>query len=48
MSHLRRAVALIILAMMGWFLAFGSIGAGITAASAASTTANETVPIACC
>jgi hypothetical protein len=48
MSHLRRAVALVILAMMSWFLAFGSIGAGVTAASAASSQQHEIVPIACC
>jgi hypothetical protein len=48
MSHLRRAVALIILALMGWFLAFGSLGAGVTTASAASARSSESVPIACC
>jgi hypothetical protein len=48
MSHLRRFVALALLAFMGWFVAFGSVGAGFTAASAASDIGINSVPIACC
>jgi hypothetical protein len=48
MSHLRRAIAVIILAAMGGLVGFGFVGAGYTAASAASLRAPDSVPIVCC
>lgn len=48
MSHLRRAVALIILALMGWFVAVGAIGA-VTASASVIANHNEIAPpILCC
>ena len=48
MSHLRRFIAVIVLATMGGLVGFGFVGAGYTAASAASMRAPETTPIVCC
>jgi hypothetical protein len=44
MSHVRRVVGLILIALMGWFLAAGTAGAATTSVSAAK----PTPPIECC
>jgi hypothetical protein len=48
MSHLRRVIAVIILAVMGGLVMFGSVGTGYTVRSAAALRAPDTVPIVCC
>jgi hypothetical protein len=48
MSHLRRAIAVIVLATMGGLVGFGFVGAGYTTVSAVHMRSPETVPIVCC
>jgi hypothetical protein len=47
MSQLRRVVALVIVALVGWLLAFGAVGA--VSASASTHSANaSTLPVNVC
>jgi hypothetical protein len=48
MSQLRRVIALIVLALMGWFVAFGTVGAVTASASAQPAETLAVPPIACC
>jgi hypothetical protein len=48
MSHLRRAIALLILALVGWLTLFGAGGVVVTSASGMADTSLERPFIACC
>jgi hypothetical protein len=48
MSHLRRGVALILLALVGWLAAFGTLGAASASASTDSVQSVKTGSSACC
>jgi hypothetical protein len=48
MSHLRRVVALIILALFGWLVAFGAVGAvAVTAESDSNPTTMSSGSMCC-
>jgi hypothetical protein len=48
MSHLRRVIGLLLLALVGWLLAFGAVGAvgGVITASSAEELISP--PVQCC
>jgi hypothetical protein len=48
MSHLRRVVALVLLAVMGWFVALGAVGAVAASASISSSSTRPGSDILCC
>lgn len=48
MSHLRRVLALIMLAQLGWLVAFGAVGAVSAAASMESPTPALSSKSLCC
>jgi predicted RND superfamily exporter protein len=48
MSHLRRGIALILLALFGWLVAFGAMGAVAASASDDSPPSTMSPSSACC
>ncbi|MCW2863392.1 MAG: hypothetical protein JWP48_5100 [Actinoallomurus sp.] len=48
MTHLRRGVALILLALLGWLVGFGALGADSASASDASVPSTMGSSSACC
>jgi hypothetical protein len=48
MSHLRRVLALILLAVLGWLLAFGAVGTVTASATDDSTASPASSAGACC
>lgn len=48
MSHLRRVVALTLLALVGWLVAFGAVGAVSASASEDSVRTTATSSGLCC
>jgi hypothetical protein len=48
MSHVRRVVAVILLALTGWLMAFGGVAAVTSPASATSTPSDGGPVYVCC
>lgn len=48
MSHLRRGLALILLALVGWLVAFGAVGAVSATASTKSPASTASDSSLCC
>jgi hypothetical protein len=48
MTHLRRGVALILLAIFGWLVGFGALGAGSASATETSVPSTMGSSSACC
>jgi predicted RND superfamily exporter protein len=48
MSHLRRVIGLLLLALVGWLLTFGAVGAVGSVVTASSETQMITPPVQCC
>jgi hypothetical protein len=48
MSHVRRAVAVVLLALTGWLMAFGAVGAVASPASATAAPADGGPVYVCC
>jgi hypothetical protein len=48
MSHLRRVLALILIALMGWLVTYAAVGAVSASASVVSASAEGEPPYLCC
>jgi hypothetical protein len=48
MSHLRRGMALILLALLGWLVAFGAVGAVSVSAADDTPASSMTSSSVCC